>query len=65
MAAGTAAALLPIKSITRKSTNEKFTFRDGANDMGPRSIIIRDYMKGIQQGKRKDVFGWTLPIVDA
>ena len=65
LAAGTAAALLPIKTITRKSTDETITYQNGSNDMGPRSIILRDKIKNIQQGRSKDIFGWTERVVDA
>ncbi|KAH8805466.1 branched-chain amino acid aminotransferase [Xylogone sp. PMI_703] len=65
LAAGTAAALLPIKSITRRSTNETVTYRNGASEMGPLGCTLRDKIKDIQQGRSEDVFGWTHAVVEA
>ena len=58
MAAGTAAALVPIKSITMRSKNAKFTYLEGGNEPGPACIKLLTTLKGIQQGKIKDTFGW-------
>ena len=62
-AAGTAAALVPIKSITMRSTNDKFVYRDGSDEVGPVCSRLLTTLKGIQQGKIKDTFGWldTVP----
>lgn len=59
MAAGTATLLLPVRSIERRSTGEKFVFRDGRQ--GPESCYSRLYerVRSIQQGKVEDPFGWT------
>lgn len=58
MAVGTAAALLPIKSITMKSKNEKFLYRDGKDEYGPVCLKLLRTLQGIQLGKIKDTFGW-------
>lgn len=58
VAAGTAAALVPIKSITMKSRNEKFYYREGSDEAGPAAVKLLSTLKGIQQGKIKDSFGW-------
>lgn len=58
MGAGTAAALLPIKSITLRSKNEKILYRDGSDDYGPACLKLLTTLQGIQQGKIKDTFGW-------
>jgi branched-chain amino acid aminotransferase len=60
LAAGTAAALLPIKSITSRSKNETFTYMDaGADgDPGPACVKLLSTLKGIQQGKIEDKWGW-------
>lgn len=58
MAAGTAAALVPVKSITMRSRNDKFTYRDGASEPGPACVKLLTALKSIQQGKTKDEFGW-------
>ncbi len=58
-AAGTAAVLIPVRSIERKSTTERFSFRQGSQE--PDSCYSRLYLtlKGIQQGKIEDSFGWV------
>lgn len=58
MAAGTAAALLPIKSITMKSKNDKILYRDGSDEFGPIYLKLLTTLQGIQFGKIKDTFGW-------
>lgn len=63
MAAGTAAALVPIKSITMKSRNDVFVFDAGENDEG--GVICRELLKtlkGLQTGDIKDNFGWLVDI---
>lgn len=58
VAAGTAAALVPIKSITMRSRNDRFYYREGSDEAGPAAIKLLSTLKGIQQGKIKDTFGW-------
>lgn len=62
MAVGTAAALLPIKSITRKSTSDKFVYQHGADQPGPCTAKLSDTIKGIQKGKIEDTFGWCVRV---
>jgi len=60
MAAGTAASLVPIKSITMKSRNDRFEYPVNENlDPGPVCTKLLTTLKGIQQGKVKDQFGWN------
>ena len=58
MAAGTAAALVPVKSITMRSRNDKFTYQGGSDDPGPVCKKLLTTLKSIQLGKTKDLFGW-------
>lgn len=58
MAAGTAAALVPVKSITMRSKKEKFHYGDGGEEPGPCCTRLLATLQGIQQGKIKDAFGW-------
>lgn len=55
MAVGTAASLLPIKSITRKSTNEIFEF--GA-EVGECTLRLGKGLKDIMKAKTSDPFAW-------
>lgn len=65
MAAGTAAALVPIKSITMQSKNDKFLYQNGSGEPGPACVKLLTTLKGIQQGKIKDTFGWLERVVAA
>lgn len=58
IAAGTAAALVPIKSITMKSRQDRFTYQGGSGEPGPVYSALLSTLKGIQQGKIQDSFGW-------
>ncbi|KAL8917844.1 MAG: hypothetical protein Q9172_005666 [Xanthocarpia lactea] len=58
MAAGTAAAIVPIKSITMGSKDDKFVYQDGRDERGPACSRLLTTLKGIQQGKIRDPFGW-------
>jgi branched-chain amino acid aminotransferase len=58
MAAGTAAALVPIRSITRLS-DDKTTTYSSTEEPGPVCIKLLTTLKGIQQSKIKDTFGWN------
>lgn len=58
MAAGTAAALVPIKSITMESKGDKFEYQNGSDEPGPVCVKLLTTLKGIQLGKIKDEFGW-------
>lgn len=65
MAAGTAASLVPIKSITMKSRNDKFTYEKALpSDGGPGPVCkeLLRVLKGIQQGVEKDQFGWNMVV---
>jgi branched-chain amino acid aminotransferase len=60
-AAGTAAALVPIKSITMKSRNDTFTYLD-SDEPGPACLKLLDQLKGIQTGRYEDTFGWNVKV---
>lgn len=61
LAAGTAAALVPIKSITLESKNDKLTYLSGS-EPGPVCLKLLSTLKGIQQGKIEDKQGWLLRV---
>jgi branched-chain amino acid aminotransferase len=58
IAAGTAAALVPIKSITMETKGDKITINGGSSEPGPICAKLLSTLKGIQQGKIADSFGW-------
>ena len=65
LAAGTAAALVPIKSITMRSKEDIFVYQDGADEPGPACVRLLETLQGIQQGKIKDSFGWLEFVEEA
>ncbi|KAL8956643.1 MAG: hypothetical protein Q9183_006254, partial [Haloplaca sp. 2 TL-2023] len=58
LAAGTAAALVPIKSITMRSKGDRITYQGAGDEPGPACVKLLTTLKGIQQGKIEDSFGW-------
>lgn len=65
MAAGTAAALVPIKSITMRSRKDKFTYQNGSDEPGPGCVKLLTTLQGIQRGKIEDTFGWLEFVSEA
>jgi branched-chain amino acid aminotransferase len=66
MAAGTAASLVPIKSITMRSKGEEFSYPVGKDDApGPVCERLLKMVKGIQMGKERDAFGWCFGVTEA
>jgi branched-chain amino acid aminotransferase len=62
LAAGTAAALVPIKSITLESQNDKLVVGEGSDEPGPVCTKLLTALRGHQQGKLEDKFGWLLNV---
>lgn len=63
LAAGTAAALVPIRSITRTSLSQTSTFiPEDSEEPGPVCLKLLSTLQGIQRGKLEDTFGWTLKV---
>ena len=52
LAVGTAGTLVPRRSITRKSTNDMFSYNGGSDEPGPCCAKLLSILKGIQQGGR-------------
>ncbi|PBP17311.1 branched-chain-amino-acid aminotransferase [Diplocarpon rosae] len=68
LAAGTAAALVPIRSITRNSRDQTTTYiASSSEEPGPVCVKLLTTLKGIQNGKIQDTFGWNSKVekVDA
>ncbi|KIW96563.1 branched-chain amino acid aminotransferase [Cladophialophora bantiana CBS 173.52] len=65
MAAGTAASLVPIKSITMKSKGDRFEYPVNEKlDPGPVCAQLLSTLKGIQMGKVKDQFAWNMKVTE-
>ncbi|KAL1983513.1 hypothetical protein VTN96DRAFT_10252 [Rasamsonia emersonii] len=64
MAAGTAAALVPIRSITMRSRNDRFTFDCGGEDGAGGEVFSKllTTLRGIQNGTIEDRFGWLVEV---
>lgn len=64
IAAGTAAALVPIRSITMRSKAEKFEYRCGDQGQGgPICLKLLQTLRGIQSGTMEDKWGWNLEVL--
>ncbi|KAI8723055.1 hypothetical protein NCS52_00160400 [Fusarium sp. LHS14.1] len=64
-AAGTAAALVPIRSITRRrdAKTETLTYiPDGQEEPGPLFEKLLKHLKDIQLAKAEDKFNWRFPV---
>ena len=63
MAAGTAAALVPIRSISMKSRNDRFGYDVGNDNSGGEVFKqLIQTLQGIQRGDIEDKFGWLVDI---
>jgi branched-chain amino acid aminotransferase len=62
LAAGTAAALVPIKSITMESRGDKFTYPAAEKEVPPTCAKLLSTLKGLQQGKIEDKQGWLFKV---
>lgn len=59
IAAGTAAALVPIKSITRRSRDDVFPYiAEASDEPGPVFTKLLTTLQDIQRGKAADPYGW-------
>ncbi|KAJ5526021.1 hypothetical protein N7494_012671 [Penicillium frequentans] len=63
VAAGTAAALVPVRSITMRSKGNKFEYRSGNNNEGGEVCVrLLQNLRGIQSGQKEDTFGWNFEV---
>ncbi|KAL4916050.1 aminotransferase [Aspergillus aurantiobrunneus] len=64
MAAGTAAALVPIRSITRRSSGDRFAYECGGEGAGGGEVCVKllATLKGIQLGKIEEDLGWNYVV---
>ena len=64
IAAGTAAALVPVGSITMKSRGDKFEYRTGAEKEGGEVCVqLLKMLRGIQSGTVDDSLGWNYEVL--
>ncbi|KAJ6441491.1 branched-chain amino acid aminotransferase [Purpureocillium lavendulum] len=64
MACGTAVTLVSIKSITRRSTSDKFVYESATDGMGPYARQLSKLLHGIYKGELEDTFGWRTRVLD-
>ncbi|KAJ5675359.1 Aminotransferase lcsP [Penicillium macrosclerotiorum] len=63
IAAGTAAALVPVRSITMRSKNDKFEYRCGDQAQGGDVCVkLLQILRGIQGGSMEDTQGWNYEV---
>jgi branched-chain amino acid aminotransferase len=60
LACGTAVSVVPIRSITRKSTADKFIYQNGSNEPGPCARKLSTMLHDIYKGNSVDEFGWLV-----
>lgn len=62
-AAGTAASLVAIRSVSRFSRSDKFEYRCGDQGQGGDICVkLLRALRGIQNGTEADTFGWTSEV---
>jgi branched-chain amino acid aminotransferase len=54
--------MVPIKSITRKSTSDKFVYQNGSTEPGPCAQLLGALLDDIYKGKTEDKFGWLAKV---
>ncbi|QKX62935.1 uncharacterized protein TRUGW13939_10103 [Talaromyces rugulosus] len=64
LAVGTAAMLVPVRSITKKSNGDVFEYGPSTNEPGPCCVELSKQLKGIQRGVIPDIFHWLKPVTD-
>lgn len=64
IACGTAAALVPIRSITMRSRGDRLTYEAGDDGQSGGEVCAKllQTLKGIQAGKIEDQFGWNFTV---
>ncbi|KAI9890034.1 MAG: hypothetical protein M1814_004550 [Vezdaea aestivalis] len=63
LAAGTAATLVPIRSVTRKSTGEEFIYvKEGVEEGGECCRRLKETLQGVQRGIVRDQQGWCVEV---
>lgn len=63
IAAGTAAALVPVRSITMRSKGDEFEYRCGDEGQGGEVCVkLLQTLRGIQSGAVEDTWGWNLEV---
>ncbi|KAJ5115358.1 hypothetical protein NUU61_001117 [Penicillium alfredii] len=63
IAAGTAAALVPVGSITMRSRGDKFEYHSGSEGQGGEVCIkLLQTLRGIQSGAIDDTWGWNYEV---
>lgn len=62
MAVGIATLILPIKSITRRSTGEKILFNEGKPEAGPCCETLRKAIDDILCDRAQGPEGWSVAV---
>ncbi|KAK4200403.1 branched-chain amino acid aminotransferase II [Triangularia verruculosa] len=62
LACGTGVTMVPIKSITRKSTGDRFVYQDDGSEPGPVVKLLSSLIDDIYKGKTEDRFRWLARV---
>jgi branched-chain amino acid aminotransferase len=54
--------MVPIKSITKKSTSDKFVYQNSSTEPGPCTKTLGNLLDDIYKGKIEDKFGWLVKV---
>ncbi|RDW58719.1 branched-chain amino acid aminotransferase II-3 [Coleophoma cylindrospora] len=64
LAVGTAASILPVRSITRESTSDCFSYVTDSGEPGPAFITLSKILREVQQGKTSDFPEWRKEVTE-
>jgi hypothetical protein len=56
--------MVPIKSITRKSTSDRFVYQNDSPEPGPCARLLAGLLENIYKGKAEDKFDWLTKVQD-
>lgn len=55
-------AVVSVKSVTRKSTGDRFLYQDGRGEPGRVATKLANVLRSIQKGREDDSFGWCARV---
>lgn len=63
MACGTAVSVIPIRSITMRSTGSKFVYKHSQLSSGSCAAKLMVMLDDIYRGRADDKFGWLVKVL--
>ena len=62
LACGTGVAVVPIRSISRQSTSDRFVYLEHDSEPGPCAKLLADMLSNIYKGTVEDRFWWLFKV---